>query len=160
MTGVDTDMGANEFYKEAVRGTLKPNQIKFSKRHPYDLCAKKMSQIKNICAVIDSDLLILSDMTTGTFVYKFGLTELNFTIGVSYDLDKNGNKKSDVFIARSLRVEDSFAKGQIASEVDFILKKRNDQKLYSEITFFDKRRSLQDIPTPAKCLIEPVLLIQ
>lgn len=35
-------LSANDFYKEAKRGTLRENQIWFSSRHPYDLCLKKV----------------------------------------------------------------------------------------------------------------------
>ena len=57
LTRVDSMLRAEQFYKDAVRGRLKADHIFFSKRHPYDLCVKKASQLLNVGKVVDSELL-------------------------------------------------------------------------------------------------------
>lgn len=146
LTGVETVLSANDFYNEAVRGTITHNQIFFSRRHPYDLCKKKISKLSNLPAIINSDLLILENLSTETFKFKFALTELTFTICLSSDRNNDGELMSDYYIARSLRVEDSFNRGENAFEVDFILSKENNEKLYNKIMYSDKNASLTSLP--------------
>lgn len=138
LTGVDKHLSAKDFYKEAARGTLRQNQIFFSKRYPYDLCIKKIRELDKLPRAVHEDGFVLEDIATNTAVYKFGFTELNFTLCLGQDMDKQGNKRSDYDIAQSFRVEDCFDKTQNVFDIDFILKKRNDQKIYEEILLQNK----------------------
>lgn len=145
LTGVDTNLSADAFYREAVRGRLRHNQIYFSQRHPYDLCVRKISQLQNISAVTESEIFMLEDLTTNTFAYKFGLTELNFTLCLKEDVDSLGNVVSDKYIARSLRVEDSVSRSSDAYEVQYIFSKRNDEKLYNVLKYSDERYEISNL---------------
>ncbi len=157
LTGVDTNMSGEQFFKDAVRGKLQANQIFFSQRHPYDLCAKKMSQLANLSLVIDSEVVVLENITTDTFTYRFGVTDLVFTIGLSEVTDKNGEAVGNCYFARTLRIDDSFSKSANALEVNFILSKPNSQQLYSTVTYSDPRFNLSDLPESVLILIEPSL---
>lgn len=146
LTGVDSKLYANEFYREAVRGTLQHNQISFSQRHPYDLCVQKMTQLKNISAVTDSEIIILEDLKTNSFSYKFGLTELHFTLCLSEDINYQGKIVSDKYVSRSLRIEDSFKRSSNAHKVQHILAKKNDEKLYNILKYSDKNFDILNLP--------------
>lgn len=146
LTGVDSSLSAEAFYREATRGRLRHNQIYFSQRHPYDLCVQKITQLQNISAVTDSEIFILEDLATNTFTYKFGLTELKFTLCLNEDTDSLGNIVSDKYVVRSLRAEDSVSRSSDAYEVQYIFAKRNDEKLYSSLKYIDKRYEISNLP--------------
>lgn len=44
LTGVTNEVYPNSFFKDAKNNRLSHNQIKFDKRHPYDLARKKSQQ--------------------------------------------------------------------------------------------------------------------
>lgn len=146
LTGVDTALSASAFYRNAKSGKLSAGQIFFSARHPYDLSKKKVVQLLNIELVTNSPLLILESMTTQTHTFKFGLTELNFSVCLDPDLDFNGKLRSNYYIARSLRVEDSFSKGQNAYEVNCIFSKSNDKAKYDCIMYKDGKTNIVNLP--------------
>lgn len=154
LTGIQTSLTPKEFYKESIRGSLMSNQIKkFSSQHPYNLCEKKLTQLVNISKVTNSPIFILEDLKTQTFTYKFGLTELNFTVCLSHDTDYNGKTQSSCFVPRSLRVEDSFGRESDAFEVNFIFSKSNNEKKYSTIAYQDSKASIDNLPEEIKALL-------
>lgn len=159
LTGIQTNLTPKEFFKEALRGTLMPNQIKeFTPSHPYNLCEKKLSQLENLSKLTNTPIFILEDLKTQTFTYKFGLTELNFTLCLSHDVDLEGNMKSSFYIPRSLRVEDSFGRESNAFEVNYIFSKRNDEKKYSVITCNDGKTKVSELPDMIKMMLSDDLL--
>ncbi len=146
LTGVDTNMSGEQFFKNVISDKLKANQIYFSQRHPYDLCAKKISQLPKLISVTNSEIFILEDTKTMTFTYKFGLTDLECTVCLSNDVDKTGKKVSRYYIARSLRVEDSFDKAANAFEVQYIFSKPGGNWLYDTVMYADKRYPIDSLP--------------
>ncbi len=147
LTGVDSTLRAEQFYKDAIRGRLKADHIFFSKRHPYDLCVKKASQLVNIGKIVDSELFILEDTTTKTFTYKFGLTDLALTMCLSEDTDRDGNIVGDHYIARSLRIEDCFDRSEDAFIVRFIFARLNGEREYSTIMYQEPDANILESPT-------------
>lgn len=135
LTGVDKHLSAKEFYKEAIRGTLRANQIFFSNRYPKDLCKKKLTELKNLIKIINTELFLLEDISTKTAIYKFGFTELNFTLCVCEDCDKYGNKKSNYYIPQSFRVEDCFKKATNVYDIQYIFSKNNNEKIYKKLEY-------------------------
>ncbi|MCD8022951.1 MAG: PBECR4 domain-containing protein [Lachnospiraceae bacterium] len=154
LTGVDSHCSAEQFYKDAIRGKLQPQQIFFSARHPYDLCVRKMSQLNNLNRVIDSAIFILEDTETNTFTYKFGLTDLKLTVCLSEDTDENGKVVGDHYIARSLRVEDSFDRADGAFEVQYIFSKKNDQRKYDTIMYMDKGMTIEELSSEVQEILD------
>lgn len=146
LTGVDTKLSAKDFYKEAKNRTLRHNQIYFSNRHPYDLCLKKINHLENLAKVVSSELFILEDLSTATTTYKFGLTELQFTLCIDRDLDDLGNLKSPYYIVKSLREEDCFKRSGFIHEINHIFCKSNDEKLYNIQMYTDGKVKLSDLP--------------
>ena len=48
LTGVECNMSAADFYKNALKNRLQSPQIYFSASHPYSLCKRK---IKHLCEI-------------------------------------------------------------------------------------------------------------
>lgn len=153
LTGVETKEFAKDFFKYALKSHLHYNQIHFTKRHPYDLSSKKVEQLINIQNAINTELIILETVTTKTATYKFGIADLEFTLCMDKDTDANGNAKSDYYIVKSLRAEDTVDKSKDAFEVHFVLMKDNDSKKYDTVTYADKRYSISDLPDNIQELI-------
>lgn len=146
LTGVDTKLTPLAFYKDAVRGNLRHNQFSFSTRHPYDFCVRKVSVLKEIGCVTNSELVIFEDISTSTYFYKFGLSEFNFTLCLTQDVGTDGKTISDKFVTRSLRVEDSSGKSKDFYEVKCIFSKENTERCYAKLEYIDKNYSLECLP--------------
>lgn len=153
LTGVETSLYAEQFYKIAIKNKLQHTQFRFSQRHPHNLSVKKINQLLTIDKIINEEMLILETLQTKTTTYKFGITELEFTVCMDKDLNTDGSEKSHYFIAKSLRIEDSFNRGINTHEVNMILSKPNNEKLYNEITYIDTGVIVETLPEPIKSKI-------
>lgn len=146
LTGVDTIIPAKRFYKLAIQNKLESGQIYFSSRHPFALCQKKLKHIMDIASFAASESFMLEEISTDSYTYKFGTTDLSFTLCMGEDLDSNGNKKSSCYVAQSLRDEDSFGKSKNVYTVTHIFSKPNDAKKYSNLLFLDTSSDQHGIP--------------
>lgn len=153
LTGVATGLKAKEFYRFAAQGKLKVDHIWFDSVHTYDLCERKAKHLNHIAKMIGSENLILEEIVTDKKVFKFGTTDLKFTICLDREYDENGNVIGDCYVAQSLRDEDCFSRSRAVYEVTHILMKPNDQKLYGLATFIDKRFQLADVTDQVKELL-------
>lgn len=159
LTGVQpVRMSAKDFYKEAINGTLRDTQITFTRRHPYDLCERKSEYLEQIETLTNSGILMLESMTTESHVYQFAAADLVFTICFDHDTDDAGIKRSDYFIARSLRVEDSFSRAGTVYEVDYIFEKSNQAARYCSVLYANPSVSLSDLPDAVKKKLDTSLL--
>ncbi|MDO4274514.1 MAG: PBECR4 domain-containing protein [Eubacteriales bacterium] len=158
LTGVDRKMSAKEFYKEAVRGTLRQNQIYFSSRYPFDLCEKKMKELDKLPQALHQDGFILEEISAHSVCYKFGFSELNFTLCFGQDLDGTGNKRSEYYLAKSFRIGDCFERSSNVYDIEYIFSKRNNQRLYNEILLDNK--GLGELPLEARKLLDETLIFE
>ena len=124
LTGVDTMLSAKDFYKNAKKGILANGQFYFSNRHPFANAKKKLPCLKRLPELTNGLVCILKDMQTVRITYKLSVTNLEFTLGLTENIDKNGKKVNDLFLPMSLRVEDSSVEKSADGEiVDFIFSK-------------------------------------
>lgn len=80
-----------------------------------------------------------------TIVYKLSVTNLEFTLGLTENTDKNGNKINDFFLPMSLRVEDtSVEKSGDGEVVDFIFAKDASVAKYDTLLVKDKNKMIPD----------------
>lgn len=158
LTGVDTNVPAKRFYKLAVQNKLESNQIFFSARHPFALCQKKLKHIMDIAAFASSESFMLEEICTDSYNYKFGTTDLSFSLCMGEDIDSDGNKKSSCFVVQSLRDEDCFDKSKNVYTVTHIFSKRNDEKQYTDLLFTDTSSDQKGIPEKVKALLSSDLL--
>ena len=107
LTGVETYLSAKEFYKNAKKGKITNSQFYFDERHLYANAKKKLPCLKRLPELTNDMVCILKDMQTVTIVYKLSVTNLEFTLGLTENVDNSGNKINDFFLPMSLRVEDS-----------------------------------------------------
>jgi len=107
LTGVETGLPAKEFYKNAKKGKLTNNQFYFTDRHPYANAKKKLPCLKRLTELTNEMVCILRDMRTVTIIYKLSVTNLEFTLGLTENVDANGEKVNNLYLPMSLRVEDS-----------------------------------------------------
>lgn len=152
LTGVETNLSAKDFYKNAKKSKLTNSQFYFDARHTYSNAKKKLPCLKRLPELTNDIVCILKDMQTLTIVYKLSVTNLEFTLGLTENTDAQGNKINDFFLPMSLRVEDSSVEkcddGEI---VDFIFSKDASIAKYDELVVMDEDKS---IPNSISHLIE------
>ncbi len=134
LTGVETVLSAKDFYKNAKKAKLTNNQFYFDARHPYANAKKKIPCLKRLPELTNDMVCILKEMKTLTIVYKLSVTNLEFTLGLTENIDKNGRKIDNFFLPMSLRVEDtSVEKSNDGEIVDFIFAKDASIKKYDTL---------------------------
>ena len=98
-----------------------------------------MEEVANLAG---AESFLLEEITTQTRSYKFGTTDLKFTLCMNKEQDADGNEKGNCYIVESLRDEDCFQKSKNVFAVSHIFVKPNDAKLYGELLFQDKNASV------------------
>lgn len=145
LTGVETNLSAKDFYKNAKKRKLTNNQFYFDTRHPYANAKKKLPCLKRLPELTNDMVCILKDMKTVTIVYKLSVTNLEFTLGLTENIDKNGEKVNDLFLPMSLRVEDtSVERSEDGAIVDFIFSKDASKTKYDTLLVEDKDKIIPD----------------
>ncbi len=86
--------------------------------------------------------------------YKFGTTDLNFTLCLNKETDGDG----DSYVVQSLRDEDCFSKSKTAYTVTHIFSCRTEEKIYKDLLYIDKSASMSDLPDCIKEKLIPSLL--
>ena len=157
LTGVDSSLSARSFYQAAVRRQLQTTQIGFSDRHPFALCQRKLRHICELASLAGSESFMLEEITTETKCYKFGMTELHFSICMNREKDEEGREKGSCYVAESLRDEDCFSKAKNVYSVTHILMKPNDQKQYSSLLYCDRNETPQTLPETVKAVAAPAI---
>lgn len=145
LTGVETRLSAKDFYKNAKKGILTNNQFYFSVRHPYANVKKKLPCLKRLPELTNEMVCILKDMQTVTILYKLGITNIEFTLGLTENLDNYGKKINDYFLPMSLRVEDSSVEKSTDGDiVDFIFAKDASKAKYGDLVVKDESKNIPD----------------
>ena len=145
LTGVETKLSAKDFYKNAKKGKLSNNQFYFDARHPYAKAKKKLPCLKRLPELTNDMICILKDMQTVTIIYKLSVTNLEFTLGLTENVDNQGKKINDFFLPMSLRVEDtSIDKSNDGEIVDFIFAKDASKAKYDTLLVEDKRKTIPE----------------
>lgn len=145
LTGVETTLSAKDFYKNAKKGKLSNSQFYFDARHPYANAKKKLPCLKRLPELTNDMVCILKDMQTVTIIYKLSVTNLEFTLGLTENVDNQGKKINDFFLPMSLRVEDtSVEKSNDGEIVDFIFLKDASKTKYDSILVEDKHKIIPD----------------
>lgn len=145
LTGVETQLSAKDFYKNAKKGILTSNQFYFSVRHSYANAKKKLPCLKRLPELTNEIVCILKDMQTVTITYKLSVTNLEFTLGLTENLDNHGKKINDYFLPMSLRVKDSSVEKSLDGDiVDFIFAKSASKAKYRDLIVKDKNKNIPD----------------
>ena len=78
LTGVETNLSAKDFYKNAKKAKLTNSQFYFDSRHPYANAKKKLPCLKRLLELTNDIVCILKDMQTVTIIYKLSVTNLEW----------------------------------------------------------------------------------
>ena len=133
------NLSAKDFYKNAKKGQLTNSQFYFDARHPYANAKKKLPCLKRLPELTNDMVCILKDMQTVTIIYKLSVTNLEFTLGLTENIDNQGKRVNDFFLPMSLRVEDtSVEKSNVGDIVDFIFVKDASMAKYDSVLVEDK----------------------
>jgi hypothetical protein len=125
---------------------LNENQIFFSSAHPFELCQKKLKHLDDIANLATAESFMLEEIKTATKTYKFGTTDLNFSLCLNQQFDASGALMNEVFHVESLRDEDCFSKSKAAYDVIAIFYKRNSSKVYDHCAFLDESFQADSLP--------------
>ena len=154
LTGVECNMSAADFYRNALKNRVQSPQIYFSASHPYSLCKREIKHLREISVLASTENFMLEEIVTNTRTYKFGTTDLNFSLCMNKEYDSYGNEKGDCYIVESLRDEDCFSRSKSAYTVTHILSKDNDSAHYIDLMFMDKSVTLNDLPAPVRKMLD------
>lgn len=156
LTGVNSNLDAQDFYKKAKDSKLTTNQIYFDSRHPYYTAKKKLPCLLALTSLTDNLVCVVNDLHTRTLTYKIGVTNLEFTVGLTENVDFNGNKINEWFLPRTLRVKDkAIENSRYAEFIDFIFCKDATNDKYDTVTYFQQDKNP---PTFLKDLLSESLL--
>ena len=85
---------------------------------------------------------------TRRFLEKVGLSNLEFTVGLTENTDSAGNRINNWLIPRTLRINDKAVEASADAQfIDMIFSKNAPDALYSTVCYAD-----QNVPVPNKIL--------
>ena len=143
LTGVETKLSAKDFYKISKKGNLSNSQFYFSNRYPFANAKKKLPCLKRLPELTNGLVCVLKDMQTVRITYKLSVTNLEFTLGLTENRDKNGKKVNNLFLPMSLRVEDSSVEKSTDGEIiDFIFSKDASVAKYNTMLVKDESKTI------------------
>lgn len=149
LTGVASKLTAKVFYKNAKKAKLTVQQFYFDSRHIYANAKKKLPCLIRLPELTNTMVCILKDLQTLTIVYKLSVTNLEFTLGLTENVDSEGKKINNLLLPMSLRVEDSSVEKSGGGEVvDFIYSKDASLKLYDKVLVSDDGKAIPEIIKP------------
>ena len=135
LTGVSTQLTAQDFYDKAQQKKLTDKQFDITPTL-YKRARKKLPCLKRLPELTSNLVCVIKDLTTVTLTYKIGLTNLDFTLGLTENTDVNGNKINDWFLPRTLRTKDKAIDiSSNAHFIDFVLEKGASEDKYRKFTF-------------------------
>lgn len=139
LTGIESFHTPKSFFKDCIKNKLTISQFYFSSRHPFKTAKRKIYHLNNLFNMLTNECFIQESITTDYATFKFGTTNLNFSIMLGEDIDENTNiMRSSFYIPKSLRDKDCFDKSTNVYNVNYIFCKKNSEKEYSKILYFDK----------------------
>lgn len=145
LTGVDTYLSAKSFYDNAKSRKLTTNQFYFKKDHNFLTVKKKLGCLVRLPELTNREVCILKDMKTLKIIYKLSITNLEFTLGLTENINSMGKKINDYYIPMTLRVKDKSIENSSGGEVvDFIFKKNASISKYDCVLVKDNNKIIPD----------------
>lgn len=136
LTGTTSHLRAQVFYDKAKSAELTDAQFGFAPQHGYKSAKKKLACLKRLPELTNSHVCVIKDMLTLSLTYQLGVTNIDFTIGLTENLDVDGNKINDWFLPRTLRVKDNaLTRGADYSYVNYIFSKDASLGQYTTLEF-------------------------
>jgi len=136
LTGVDSVLSANQFFKKIISLRLYPGHIQFNSYHPYELSISKLSYLNKIDYLLHNECVALKDITTQTSKYTFGSTNLYFALLFEKEINENGHAVSSKLIIKSIRGGCCIDKAKTKYFVDYIFSKDSNSNKYNNLCFY------------------------
>lgn len=139
LTGVVTSLSGKEFYRKSKKAQLNVGQFSFKEKQA-DLATKKTNKLDKLPELTKRDAFIIEDMSSGSRIYKIGVTNLDFSLGVIENRDSKTNKLIDKFLIPTtfrIRGDSDFNNNSNVYQIDLILMKDNLNKKYDTVCFGD-----------------------
>ena len=148
LTGVESTLRGNSFYNNAKNATLTTEQIGLSQRHPLRTARKKQVCLHQLPQLTTDVVCVVKDMHTVSITYKLGISNLEFTVGLTENTDAAGNRINNWLIPRTLRINDKAIESSADAQfIDMIFSKDAPDALYSTVCYADR-----NVPVPNKIL--------
>lgn len=142
LTGVNSNLKAQDFYNKAKASKLTTKQFHFDANHSYYGAKRKILCLLSLPVITNSLVCVVKELKTLTFTYKIGVTNLDFTIGLTENIDFAGHKINDKFLPRTLRVKDKAVENSNDAQfVDFILSKNAMSRKYDTIEYMQEGKN-------------------
>lgn len=139
LTGVESPLRGDSFYNNAKESKLAAKQISFSKNHPLKNSKKKVACLQQLPRLTNELVCVVKDMNTLSISYKLGITNLEFTVGLTENVDLQGNLVNHWLLPRTLRINDkSLEHSADAQFVEFIFAKKATDPLYHEVCYAEE----------------------
>lgn len=139
LTGVESPLRGDSFYNNAKESKLAAKQISFSKNHPLKNAKKKVACLQQLPRLTNELVCVVKDMNTLSISYKLGITNLEFTVGLTENVDLQGNLVNHWLLPRTLRINDkSLEHSSDAQFVEFIFAKKATDPLYHEVCYAEE----------------------
>lgn len=149
LTGVQSPLSADSFYDNAKNATLAEPQIQIGTYSKLRNAKKKIICMHQLPQLTKGLVCVVKEMNTATLIYKLGITNLEFTVGLTENLDFNGNKVNDWLIPRTLRVKDkAIDAAKDAEFVDFIFSKKATEDQYDTVCYAASDAALPECVKP------------
>lgn len=148
LTGVESALRGNSFYNNAKNATLTTDQIGLSQRHPLRTARKKLVCLHQLPQLTTDVVCVVKDMHTVSITYKLGISNLEFTVGLTENIDAAGNRINNWLIPRTLRINDKAIEASADAQfIDMIFSKNAPDELYSTVCYADL-----NVPVPSTIL--------
>lgn len=148
LTGVESALRGNSFYNNAKNATLTTDQIGLSQRHPLRTARKKLVCLHQLPQLTTDVVCVVKDMHTVSITYKLGISNLEFTVGLTENIDAAGKRINNWLIPRTLRINDKAIEASADAQfIDMIFSKNAPDALYSTVCYAD-----QNVPVPNNVL--------
>lgn len=149
LTGVESPLRGDSFYDNAKNATLAEPQVRITTYSKLRNAKKKIICLHQLPELTKELVCVVKDMNTAHLIYKLGITNLEFTVGLTENLDSTGNKVNDWLIPMTLRVKDkAIDAAKDAEFVDFIFSKKATEDQYDTICYAASDAALPECVKP------------
>lgn len=146
LTGVDTNLSANEFYKLANKNELRNSQLLFNSRFPLAVALKKVNHLNELPELVHKNSYIIENFVTETFTYPYVITnkDLSILIGIS---ETNGQNFPKSFRVKGNIYNKALTQNIIIEEIEIVLKKKQVEEFYDTVVYKkDNNYDLNNLP--------------
>ena len=130
LTGVGSDLGNEDFYKNCVKGIISTGNIKSNQKYDWGTLKKKSKKIENIHQLLYKDgqkTILLDTLKTNTYIFPIAIKNEANDICIGF--------VSDIHRARSLRSANNSMEAKREIPIIAIFARKNNSKIFGELIY-------------------------